>query len=152
MIYKRGKVYWYDFRVNKKRERGSTGLENKRAAIEFHDDLKARKKREAKGLDATITSSHTIYGALAEYLAYSKIHLRASTMKIKQSSWNTLKQVIQDGPLASLGQKDVQSFRNYGVKLGWINSSINHHIDELRAFIIRLQIVTDCRFPNRLIE
>lgn len=134
MIYKRGKVYWYDFRVNKKRERGSTGLENKRAAIEFHDDLKARKKREAKGLDTTITSSHTIYGALEDYLDYSRIHLRPSTMKIKESSWNTLKQVIKDGPLAALGQKDLQAFRTYGTKVGMKNSSINHHVDELRAF------------------
>ena len=134
MIYKRRKIYWYDFRVNKVRYRGSTGLETKRAAIEFHDDLKNRKKREAKGLDPTITSEHTIYGALEKYLAYSKIHLRASTMKNKESSWNDLKKVIKDGPLAALGQKEVTQFREYGIKVGLKNSSINRLIDQLRAF------------------
>ncbi len=135
--FKNGKIsddYYYEFRVNKVRYRGSTGLKNKRAAIEFHDDLKARKKREANGLDTTITSTNKVYDAVEKYLDHSRIHLRASTMKIKESSWNTLKQVIQDGPLAALGPKDVKAFREYGMKMALKNSSINHHIDELRAF------------------
>ena len=134
MIYKRGEIYWFDFRVNKQRHRGSTGLKNKRAAIEFHDDLKNRKKREAKGLETTITSDHTIYGALEEYMKWCKIHFRGSTLTNKTSRWNVLKKVIQDGPLASLGQKDLQAFRDYGAKVGMKNSSINCKIDELRAF------------------
>tara|TARA_Y100001963_G_scaffold89087_1_gene123098 strand:- start:10 stop:1101 length:1092 start_codon:yes stop_codon:yes gene_type:complete len=134
MIYKRGEIYWYDFRVNKQRHRGSTGLKSKRAAQEFHDDLKQRKKREARGLETTITSTHTIYGAVDDYLAYSKIHLRASTLKIKESTWKTLKKAIPDGPLATLGLKDLQAFHSYGARIGMKNSSINHHVDELRAF------------------
>ena len=60
MIYKRGAVYWYEFRIAKIRHRGSTGLKNKRAAQEFHDDLQARKKREANGLEVQIQSKQTM--------------------------------------------------------------------------------------------
>ena len=83
MIYKRGEIYWYDFRVNKQRHRGSTGLKSKRAAQEFHEDLKERKKREARGLETTITSDKKLYATVDEYLKHAKIHLRPTTVKMK---------------------------------------------------------------------
>ncbi len=55
-------------------------------------------------------------------------------MTIKKSNWNGLKKVIKDGPLAALGPKDVAAFRKYGAQQELKNASINHHIDELRAF------------------
>ena len=134
MIYKRGAVYWYEFRIAKIRHRGSTGLKNKRAAQEFHDDLKARKKREANGLETTITNHHTTYAMVEKYLSYSKTQFRASTVGIKTSRWNVLKKIIKDKPLDALGLKDVKAVRASGVANGLKNATTNLRINELRAF------------------
>jgi hypothetical protein len=42
MIYKRGKVYWYQFIYNSVRYRGTTRLTNKSAAVQ----VEARKRTE----------------------------------------------------------------------------------------------------------
>jgi len=134
MIYKRGKVYWYDFRVKKVRYRGSTSLENKRKAQEFHDDLQARKKREANGLETTITSDYEVYDTVEKYLKYSKLHLRGSTVKIKTYTWDILKRIIPDKPLQAIGTKDVEAVRDHGLANNLKNSTINLRVNELRAF------------------
>ena len=134
MIYKRGEIYWYEFRIAKIRHRGSTGLKNKRAAQEFHDDLKARKKREAKGLDVTITNDHQFYAIVEKYLAHSKIHLRASTVKTKTYTWDMLKIVLKDKPLGAICEDDVKAVREYGVATNIKNATINIRVSELRAF------------------
>ena len=134
MIYKRGEIFWYEFRIAKIRHRGSTGLKNKRAAQSFHDDLKARKKREAKGLDVTITNDHQFYAIVEKYLAHSKIHLRASTVKTKTYTWEMLKIVLKDKPLGASCEDDVKAVREYGVATNIKNATINIRVSELRAF------------------
>ena len=134
MIYKRGEIYWYDFRVNKQRHRGSTGLKSKRAAQEFHEDLKERKKREARGLETTITSDKKLYATVDEYLKHAKIHLRPTTVKMKNYYWNILKKIIQDKPLAAVTDKDVQAVRNFHLDNNLENATANLRVSELRAF------------------
>ena len=138
MIYKRGLKYWYEFRVAKVRYRGSTGLTNKRAAQEFHDDLQARKKREANGLEVTITKSKTLYEALDGkdgYFSYCKGQFKDSTNETKMFTWNILKKVIKDIPLHSIDTKHVDSIQNYGVENGVKNSTTNFRVDQFKAFV-----------------
>ena len=134
-IYKRGEVYWYDFRVARKRERGSTGLKSKRAAQEFHDDLKARKKREANGLEVTITNDQGIYAALDEYFIWCKTQFRATTLDTKKYTWQSLKKVIKDGPLHSITTRHVDTIQNYGVAHGVKNSTTNYRVDQFKSFV-----------------
>jgi integrase len=138
MIYKRGEVYWYEFRIAKIRHRGSTGLKNKRAAQEFHDDLKARKKREANGLETTITNGKTIYEALHDkdgYFAYCKVQFKESTNDTKKYAWNIIKKAIKDAPLHSINTKHVDAIQNYGVKNDVKNSTTNYRVDQFKAFV-----------------
>lgn len=122
------------FSGQKVRYRGSTGLENKRKAQEFHDDLQARKKREANGLETTITSEHMFYETYEDYLKYSKLHLRASTVQTKTYTWDILKQIISDKPLQAISTKDVEAIRDHGLTNDRKNSTINLRVNELRAF------------------
>jgi len=134
MIYKRGAVYWYEFRIARVRHRGSTGLKNKRAAQEFHDDLQARKKREANGLEVQIQSKQKIYELLDEYLEFCKIDLRKSTVNQKRNCFSQVKKVIKDGPLQTLSPENVKALQTYGRKVGWEHSTINVYHDQLLAF------------------
>jgi len=134
MIYKRGEKYWYEFRIAKIRHRGSTGLKNKRAAQEFHDDLQARKKREAKGLETTITNDHQFYATVKEYLTFSKTQLKASTLQTKKYTWDMLKLVLKDKPLDLVDMNDVKAIRKHGAETDVKNSTINNRVFELCAF------------------
>ena len=78
MIYKRknkqgkeSKDWFYDFYVNHKRYRGSTGTKKKRNAQEFHDDLKELKKRETRGLEVPI-KKHNIPTEKAQKITKKK--------------------------------------------------------------------------------
>ena len=108
-IYKRNDIYWYDFWVAKKRERGSTGHVNKRKAQAFHDDLKARKKREANGLEVPIINKLTIYEALDLYLADPELiaSCRASSLLTKRHVWLGGDRVNRPKKKGSLVLKDI---------------------------------------------
>ena len=145
-IYKRGEKYWYDFWVNKKRERGTTGHVHKRKAQVFHDDLQARLKRVALGLEVTITNTITIYDAYEKYLTDPELvaNVRASSLYIKRTSWEggdkrkqgslVLKDIIKDAPLHTLGEKHVEIIRAECIQRNEQNRSINNRITQLKAF------------------
>ncbi|HJU21913.1 MAG TPA: site-specific integrase [Casimicrobiaceae bacterium] len=64
-LFKRGEIWWVDFKVNGKRTRVSTGTRDRKQAQELHDSLKARAWREEK-LDAP--PSHTWEDAAVRWL------------------------------------------------------------------------------------
>lgn len=145
-IYKRNDIYWYDFRVAKKRWRGSTGEINKRKAQVFHDDLQARKKREALGLEVTITTNggtRTIFQTIDEYLNWSKTQNRNSTYGLKLALWNggkfkkvhSLKDAIGDGPLHTINATHIDKIRSVGKKRGLNDTSINRHTYNFKNFV-----------------
>ena len=149
-IYKRGEVYWYDFRVAKKRERGSTGEINKRKAEAFHEDMKSRKKREANGLEVPIINKLTIYEALDLYLSDPELiaSCRASSLLTKRHVWLggdrvnrpkkkgslVLKDIIKDAPLHTLGDKNVDDIIRISGQHGAKISTVNSRIAQLKAF------------------
>ena len=143
-IYKRNDIYWYDFRVAKVRHRGSTGEVNKRKAEAFHDDLKARKKREAKGLEVTITTKHTIHKTIDEYIEHCKRAMRSSTNKYKiitfqggkkrKPGTKTIKEIVPEAPLQTINKDHLKKIRAYGHERGLKTSSANRLCNEFQAF------------------
>jgi integrase len=144
-IYKRNNTYWYDFRVAKVRHRGSTGEVNKRKAEAFHEDLKARKKREAKGLEVTITSNQTIHQTMDEYLEFCKQENRASTYESKRQMFcggktrrfktrgKPIKELVPDAPLQTINADHIDLIRN-GCQTQE-KSTINRYCDNFKKFV-----------------
>ena len=135
-IYKRNDTYWYDFRVAKKRWRGTTGEVNKRKAQAFHDDLKARKNREALGLEVPIKKTgRTIFKMIDEYLDFCQTQNRNSTMRQKYALWNCLKETVGDGPLHTIHADHIDKIRNAGKKNGLKDTTINQHTSNFKNFV-----------------
>jgi len=144
-IYKRNEIYWHDFYVKKVRYRGSTGMVNKRKAQQFEDDLKARKKREANGLEVAITNQKTIHEAIDEYVDYCKLALRATSYYYKHLTFiggenrkpgtKTIKEIIVDGPLHTVTDKHLDKIRAYAKDRKMKTSSANRLAGEFKAFV-----------------
>ncbi len=111
-LYKRGNVYWFDFRINGTRYRESTGKTKRRDAEEvLHDEREKAKAGECSGTQKV--TDYKLVDLAEEYLKWAE---RQRSYKDKQLGIKQLVEVFGNHGVNDLNTREIEQWQSRRLK------------------------------------
>jgi integrase len=110
MVYLRGNVYWYEFRVFGRRYRGSTKRRNKQAALSVESVTRIKLLNAAQGVPNPV-SIPTVSEFSDTFLTNVKVNLSKSTHTLHKVNVDSVKKYFKGRLLTEVSPGDVEQFK-----------------------------------------
>ncbi len=114
-LFKRGRIYHYDFELNGHRYFGSTKRTSKQKAENAVSTIRTRILNSVQG----VPNSKAIpsFAEFADqFLEWAKVNLSRSTVELHRVNVDQLKKYLRGKLLNEIGQQDAEGFKAWGAK------------------------------------